>query len=763
MRTAIVWKHVAAAYPPTTLHASVIAYILPFDSQAGDMEKREQPPPISPVTTRSVDQFRRRLDSWKEIASYLNRSEKTVRRWEEREGLPVHRLHHNKRGSAYAYADELNAWWESKKCQEAEPSERSYPQWVQEVWTETPPVESGTLKQQAIPEPPARESISLEIPAAIRVPRESSLLNVIRWIAPVLLICVAALVFLHFRIGSQSPVFYSSIPLTSNVGSEICPSFAPDGERVAFAWDGEKQDNFDIYVKQIGDGTLLRLTIDPKPDLSPAWSPDGRTIAFLRLNSEERAEVLLIPSLAPGPARSLGEVTAPLTMFPQARFISWSPDSKWLVVSDAPSFGSVMGLFLLSVETGEKRRVTLPSKSYDDVDPAFSLDMRHIAFVRYVAGGTIASDLYVLNLSADLQPQGLPERITFYNGHAASPVWTSDGRAILFTRSEQPGNHSIWRINLSGARESEPVPVSADRTSALDISRRGDRLVYTRETSNTNIWAVDLPAKGRSGGNISPRPSITSTVGAFNPQFSPDGQKIAFQSNTSGYGEIWICNRDGSHARQLTHMGAIVSGFPRWSPDGKKIIFHSRPKGIASLYLINAEGGAAHRLDAGEGDEADASWSHDGKWIYFSSRQSGDLQVWKMPTSGGSQTQVTKRGGCTPLESPDGLYLYHTNARNELWRFSLAGGEESLISSSVEGFGSAFAPGKEGIYFIRATGQGRRHQLVFLRYATGHVASVVTIPHPADFGLALSPDERLILYSQTDPVGSDLMLVENFH
>ena len=178
------------------------------------------------------------------------------------------------------------------------------------------------------------------------------------------------------------------MPLTSYVGSEICPSFAPDGERVAFAWDGEKQDNFDIYVRQIGDGTLLRLTSDPKPDLSPAWSPDGRTIAFLRFNSDDRAEVLLMSSVAASPPKSVAAITAPMTLYPQLKFLAWSPDSKWLVVSDGPSYGGVMGLFLLSVETGEKRTLTLPPKEYDDVDPAFSLDGRHLAFVRYRGGGT---------------------------------------------------------------------------------------------------------------------------------------------------------------------------------------------------------------------------------------------------------------------------------------------------------------------------------------------------------------------------------------
>ena len=59
-----------------------------------------------------------RLDSWKEIAAYLNRSERTVRRWEAREELPVHRLQHDKRGSVYAYVRELDAWRASRRLLE---------------------------------------------------------------------------------------------------------------------------------------------------------------------------------------------------------------------------------------------------------------------------------------------------------------------------------------------------------------------------------------------------------------------------------------------------------------------------------------------------------------------------------------------------------------------------------------------------------------------------------------------------------------------
>src|SRR5579871_6216939 len=65
-----------------------------------------------------------RLDSWKEIAAYLGRSERTVRRWEDSEGLPVHRLQHEKRGSIFAYRAELDQWRDTRKASvEAEASE----------------------------------------------------------------------------------------------------------------------------------------------------------------------------------------------------------------------------------------------------------------------------------------------------------------------------------------------------------------------------------------------------------------------------------------------------------------------------------------------------------------------------------------------------------------------------------------------------------------------------------------------------------------
>jgi dipeptidyl aminopeptidase/acylaminoacyl peptidase len=90
------------------------------------------------------------------------------------------------------------------------------------------------------------------------------------------------------------PQLLTAVPLTTDVGFEGLPSLSPDGSQVAYASGGPENNNFDIYVKQIGGGPARRLTSDPASDEFSAWSPDGRSIAFIR-NRRDKMEVLLIP------------------------------------------------------------------------------------------------------------------------------------------------------------------------------------------------------------------------------------------------------------------------------------------------------------------------------------------------------------------------------------------------------------------------------------------------------------------------------------
>jgi hypothetical protein len=114
------------------------------------------------------------------------------------------------------------------------------------------------------------------------------------------------------------------------------------------------------------------------------------------------------------------------------------------------------------------------------------------------------------------------------------------------------------------------------------------------------------------------------------------------------------------------------------------------------------------------------------------------------------------------LESPDGRYLFYGKDQAGLWRLPLRGGEEEQVLPDVAGWGSAFDLGKRGIYFIGRTNGSMGQKLAFLSFTTNRITPLATISQPVDLGLAVSPDERLVLYGQVDQVGSDLMLVENF-
>jgi len=205
-------------------------------------------------------------------------------------------------------------------------------------------------------------------PPAVPLARRSRV-----WWATALVTMVLVVATWLFR-GTREPApAPETVPLTSYAGFERCPSFSPDGNQVVFSWNGEKQDNWDIYLKLIGSPNSVRLTTDPADDVSPAFSPDGRSIGFVRV-SKEQANFIIIPAIG-GPERSIAAISPPDVPFTNyGRSFDWLPNGKWVVTD---------GLALLSLETRETRGLTSPSpKSSSDHFPSVSPDGRTVAFIR---------------------------------------------------------------------------------------------------------------------------------------------------------------------------------------------------------------------------------------------------------------------------------------------------------------------------------------------------------------------------------------------
>jgi eukaryotic-like serine/threonine-protein kinase len=573
------------------------------------------------------------------------------------------------------------------------------------------------------------------------------------------------------RSASKAPEqTLTAVPLTTYPGRQREPTFSPDGSQLAFSWDGVKQDNRDIYIKLIGTGgPPLRLTTDPADDFSPAWSPDGRFIALLRGLPTGKAAVLVIPALG-GPERKLAEILLSDNLI--GPFLAWSPDGNWLVVSDRDSLKEPVALFLLSLESGEKRRLTTPpSQLTGDCNPAFSPDGRTLAFSRGVDFGL--SDLFMLVFSDGMRAAGGARQITFGIQGAAEPAWTPDGRDIVFSASL--GQGGLWRIRASGrgGRRPDPQQLTSLGLNAFApmISRRGGRLAYEHLFVHLNIWRTPAPGSPAAGtlqkpDNI-PTLFISSTRDDQSPQFSPDGKRIAFESARSGYAEIWVCDADGSNALQLTSFGGPDVTTPRWSPDGQRIAFDSNATGEYDIWVVGANGGKPKRMTTHPANDGNPSWSHDGKWIYFDSARAGEQQVFKIPANGGEAIQVTRDSGFAPLESPDGKLLYYVKAlaATDVWKVPVEGGQASKV---LEGLSSYLnlAIVDNGIYFVPVRERGRGSSVKFLSFTTNQIKPVASFEKPLVFGslggLAVSPDGRWILYTQVEQAGSELMLVENF-
>jgi Tol biopolymer transport system component/DNA-binding winged helix-turn-helix (wHTH) protein len=552
---------------------------------------------------------------------------------------------------------------------------------------------------------------------------------------------------------------YVPVPLTSYPGDEWSPTFSPDGNQVAFTWH---RAHCHIFVKLIGTDEPVQLTRDEADDFAPAWSPDGRFVAFLRLLPNHRSGVFLVPAPG-GPVRKLAEVCVPEGA--EEPELAWHPNGKWLVVLDKDIPGQPLALFLLSVETREKRRLTTPPKGIflGDVGPAVSPDGRAVVFSRD------SKDLFLLDLSEDLNPKSQLKQLTFDHRYTASPTWTPDGRAIVFS-SGTPHNPTLYKLVLSqpGGRSDKPERLAFAGEGARQpaISRQG-RLAYQRSTIDANIWRLRLNA-GRPAVEP-PIKLIASTHLDHMPKYSPDGTRIAFASDRSGSQEIWACNSDGSRTVQLTSFGGsiLVTG-PQWSADGRQIFFQAAPRGRFEAFVISSDGGTPHRVSGNSpfsGPDVNVSgYSHDGKWIYFDSRRTGESQVYKVPAEGGREIQITRKGGSDPQESSDGRFLYYVKGGKEitsLWRVPVEGGDETQVLTSVCCLN--FAVMDQGIYFIPEPPPEGNSSVKFLNFATGKTTTIAKLSGSSGYGSSVSRDGKWLLYSQYEQKGADLVLVENFH
>ena len=536
------------------------------------------------------------------------------------------------------------------------------------------------------------------------------------------------------------------VPLTALPGNVGSPTFSPDGSQIAFVWDGENNGaGYDLYVKAIGTEKPLRLTHHPAQSLFAAWSPDGRSIAISRLSVEDYTGIYLLPPTG-GPERKL----VSLGFLSHDNGISWSPDGKYLAYLDQPEnpkSSISVWLYLLSLDTLD--RVSVKTGCDTAFTPSFSPGGEYLAWVCLDIQDKFSVNARRLSDGSTLRLAQIPD---FIMGMA----WSGDGRHIVF--SSEYGN--LWEVAMDRPGDAQKLPFGYD---ALDIavSPTAHRLAYVQGLTNTNIWRLDLLGSPPKADKL-----IVSSRQQIAPSISPDGSKIAFQSDRTGSSEVWVCDADGSNPIQLSSFGRQATGTPRWSPDGKWIAFDSRAGGEANIYLVDPQGGVPRKLEIDIHGNSLPSWSHDGKWIYFVN--AGDVaneSVWKVPSVGGHAVQLAPNPAIYPLESPDGRYVYFFRNKG-VWRVNTDGSGQQALKGMPElsFWGDQWFPFRSGVYFMSHSGGKTAIEFFDLKTANVHRVYESEKPAPGWIGgMPVSSDGRWLLYPQLDEQSSNLMMIENWH
>jgi eukaryotic-like serine/threonine-protein kinase len=409
--------------------------------------------------------------------------------------------------------------------------------------------------------------------------------------------------------------------LTWDSGLTTDPAFSADGKLLAFASDRSGEGNLDIYLRQVGGGEPLRLTRGPGDKHEPSFSPDGTTIAF---RSEQEGGGIYVVSALGGPPR----LVAPGGQQPQ-----FSPDGMWIAYSAelGVCFGTrnLCRIYVVPSVGGEPRQLRPDFAAA--IYAIWAPDGKHLLFLGnpdeklpreegfdwYVtpldSGPAIKTGALVATRDADLSGT-----VQVYRWMLDAPAWQPEGDALIFS-ARSGDSTNMWRIGISpktfrvtGSPQRLTFGTALEEAPSVASGPGGMlRLAFASATENLSIWS--LPVKPNEGKVVGELQRLTHEgADDFFPALSPDGSKLAFVSSRSGSQEVWIRNLRTSEDSVLT-ASRSVKYYPNFSPDGSRVSFSSYENKKWNVNVMPASGGTPEMVceDCGEA----TGWSSDGKWL----------------------------------------------------------------------------------------------------------------------------------------------------
>ena len=657
----------------------------------------QTPPPERPPEDR--------LDSWKEIAAYLNRDVTTVQRWEKREGMPVHRHLHDRMGSVYASRADLDAWMNSRNLRAAQ--------------------ENGNNARS--PNPPAPSPRSA--PAFLT-----------RWTFVLPLAGVGAALAIGAGLWFQRTEYFWRNPIagarfqtvTDFDGVRQAAAVSRDGHFVAFLSDRDGQ--MDVWVTQVGSGQFHNLTRGSAPELvNPSvrtlgFSPDGSFVTFWgrkKDGSSGDISIWAVPTLGGQPRPYLEGV---------AEF-DWSHDGSRLVYH-TPGPGDPLFVSDGSVRSENRPIFTAPAGLHSH----FPLWAPDTAFIYFVQGG-LPNKLDIWRIRP---AGGTPERITSHGSRVTHPVLL-DRRTLMYLASDPDGS-GPWLYSMDVERRiPHRLTSGLDPYTSLAASADGRRLVVTRATPNRTLWRLriaDSPAAVSEAARI---PLTTST--GFSPRLGPN--YLLYVSATGTSESIWKL-ANGTATELWSGRGARVFGGPAIAPDGRYIAFSIRQHGQTLLYVMQADG-TNSRIVADSLDLQGApAWAPDGQSITSAADDHGVPHLFRVPIDGRSPAPFVREYSVDPAWAPDGRFVVYSGpdigttfsvkavtaeaAPHPLPALTLTRGARHL----------AFLPGGQALVLMRGEIQHKDLWLIDLETGTERQLTSVT----SDFDIRdfdISPDGREVV------------------
>lgn len=445
-------------------------------------------------------------------------------------------------------------------------------------------------------------------------------------------------------------------PFSSLGGQEEFAAISPDGSQLAFSWTEHSGASPHIYLQALNEHAPRRLTSGSDGESRPAWSPDGKSIAFLHVLDPDSREII-VRSLLNGSQAKIADLHGSYPWLCTIPRLSWAPDGKKIYTSGSIGAKEVCGVIAINLATGSLQPITQPPPgSIGDLEPAVSPDGAQVAFLRNA--GTLGGDIYVTPIEG-----GVARRVTFDKRDIMGFCWLPDGSGFIVSSRRGDGVPKLWQLSLDG-KMAKPLTDGLALAAFPSISPQGNRIAFTTYRTTASIWQVE------SG---SEKLLISDQSSNSTPQLSPDGKSLVYRSDRTGSFELWISRLDGQNGVQLTDFRGPMVNNPRWSPDGTWIAFECRPQGQSDICLLNPSLPAqTHVLNQWTSNEIFPSWSMDGKNIYFTSNRSGQWEIYRQAVAGGDPIAITHDGGMRALQSLNRrwLYIFRSEGSGEIVRIS---------------------------------------------------------------------------------------------